>query len=250
MQDSIFLTYLKMSYLPTFIRFLFISSLLYIFFYRTNFSKNKIFDRFNKPSKMKKEFIASTLNLLIFSLAGLAIHFVKERYGYSVIYSDINKFGYLWFALSILAAIIFTDTYFYWVHRLFHSVHVYKFTHKFHHQFSNPTPFASYSLDIIEGFVLAFSLFVILLVIPMHPMAILIYTSFSIFWNSFIHLGYEVLPKWWLDHPISKYVNTPTHHYTHHQYFTDNYSLYFTFWDKAMATEHLKTRETFFSAKL
>jgi sterol desaturase/sphingolipid hydroxylase (fatty acid hydroxylase superfamily) len=58
-------------------------------------------------------------------------------------------------------------------------------------------------------------------------------------------LGYEFFPKGWASHPITKWINTSTHHNLHHQKFLGNYSLYFNFWDRIMGT-NFPQYETYF----
>ena len=49
-------------------------------------------------------------------------------------------------------------------------------------------------------------------------------------------LGFELLPKNAAKSPILKWVNTSVSHNQHHQFFTGNYGLYFSFWDRMMGT--------------
>ena len=76
------------------------------------------------------------------------------------------------------------------------------------------------------------------------PMPFPIYWPILFLWqpldllnNVLGHLGYEIYPKNWVHLPFFKYKTASTHHNMHHEQFTGNYGLYFTFWDKWMKTE-------------
>lgn len=232
------------AYMITIARYVFLSTSIF-FIFSVAFRKNKIRNRFPVVQRRKIEFLSSLWSLGIFSLVGIFLYLIKSTTGYSLIYSEVDLYGMPWFISSILLMAVFSDAYFYWVHRLMHTPGFYKKFHSFHHQFNQPTAFSGYSFDYKEAVILALSLLVGLLIIPMHPLAILTYTSFGIMWNSYVHCGYEIFPKHWIDHPIMKWISTSTHHYIHHQYYRGNYGLYFTFWDKWMKTENPITRVEF-----
>ena len=60
------------------------------------------------------------------------------------------------------------------------------------------------------------------------------------------HAGFELHPRWWLATPLTRWINTTTHHDLHHSGgFNRNYGLYFTWWDKWMGTEHPQYAERF-----
>jgi sterol desaturase/sphingolipid hydroxylase (fatty acid hydroxylase superfamily) len=53
------------------------------------------------------------------------------------------------------------------------------------------------------------------------------------------HARLELHSRYWLRNPLTKWINTTTHHDLHHcGGFTTNYGLYFTVWDKICGTEH------------
>ena len=52
------------------------------------------------------------------------------------------------------------------------------------------------------------------------------------------HLGYELYPKGFASHPVSKWVISATHHDLHHRKVRCNYGLYFSIWDRWMGTEN------------
>jgi sterol desaturase/sphingolipid hydroxylase (fatty acid hydroxylase superfamily) len=50
------------------------------------------------------------------------------------------------------------------------------------------------------------------------------------------HIGFELHPRWFASHPLTRWMTTTTHHDLHHQYFHGNYGLYFTWWDEIAGT--------------
>lgn len=73
---------------------------------------------------------------------------------------------------------------------------------------------------------------------PIHPMALLFLSFWSMVWNITGHLGYEIFPKNFASHWFWGWFNTSTHHNMHHQGAKYNYGLYFNIWDRLMHTNH------------
>jgi sterol desaturase/sphingolipid hydroxylase (fatty acid hydroxylase superfamily) len=73
---------------------------------------------------------------------------------------------------------------------------------------------------------------------PLHYTVIIAWAITSLTLNVYGHLGFELLPKNFTRHKVGKWFNTSVHHNMHHKFFNDNYSLYFTFWDRIMGTLH------------
>jgi Delta7-sterol 5-desaturase len=97
---------------------------------------------------------------------------------------------------------------------------------------------------------LIFTIF--LLTIPVHSIHLATFFVFSLVYNVYGHLGFEIYPKGFNKHWLGKWMNTSVSHNLHHQCFKGNYGLYFTIWDRLMGTlrpdydtafENLKLRE-------
>ncbi|MEZ4931172.1 MAG: sterol desaturase family protein [Saprospiraceae bacterium] len=131
------------------------------------------------------------------------------------------------------------------MHRAIHQPSLFKIIHKVHHQSHNPTPWAAFSFHPLEAFLEIGFLPIIVCLLPLHPLAIVLFSLWSILFNVMGHLGYEIFPKGFTQHPIFKWFNTPTHHNLHHQRSNCNYGLYFNFWDRVMQTNHKKYHEIF-----
>ena len=119
-----------------------------------------------------------------------------------------------------------------------HRPRLYPILHRAHHRSTNPTPWAAYAFDPLEAFVQAGIIPLVLFLYPIHPLAFFIFMSWQITFNVLGHTGFEIFPRWFLDSWLGKFMNTPTNHVMHHQYFTSNFGLYFNLWDRLMKTNH------------
>lgn len=142
--------------------------------------------------------------------------------------------------LALLAAIVVAhDAYFYWVHRAMHHPALFKTFHRAHHRSITPTPWAAYSFAIPEAFVMIAFVPIWLFFVATPGWVMLTWILFQILRNAMGHAGFELHPRWWLSSPLTRWINTTTHHDLHHSGgFNRNYGLYFTWWDKMMGTEH------------
>lgn len=149
--------------------------------------------------------------------------------------------------LVILAGYVLAhDAYFYWVHRAMHHPKLFKAFHRHHHKSTAPTPFAAYSFAVPEAFVMAAFVPLWQLFIATPMWVLLTFLNFQIIRNVMGHAGIELMPRWWLATPLTRWLNTTTHHELHHGGgFSSNYGLYFTFWDRLMGTEHPDYAERF-----
>lgn len=190
-------------------------------------------------NSIRTVFVFVALDIVIFDLA---------TNGGLRIYTDINDYGYAWFAASIVISILLHDTYFYWVHRAMHQPNFYKRFHMTHHRSHNPTPFTAYSFAVGEAIVEYAYTPILLMVMPMHPSALATMLFIMIFKNAIGHCGYELFPRGTTRHPILKHMTTVTHHDMHHEKANGNYGFYFTWWDKWMGTEHRNYEERFDAA--
>jgi len=142
--------------------------------------------------------------------------------------------------LALLAALVIAhDAYFYWVHRAMHHPRLFRIFHRAHHRSITPTPWAAYSFAIPEAFVMVAFVPLWLAFVATPDWVMVSWILFQIVRNAMGHAGFELVPRWWLSNPATRWINTTTHHDLHHSGgFNHNYGLYFTWWDKWMGTEH------------
>jgi lathosterol oxidase len=197
----------------------------------------KIQERFPKPEDYKREIGYSFGTFVIFGFTGVLIHLIKDS---TLIYRNFDDYPMWWFFLSIPAALVIHDAYFYWTHRIMHHPSLFKTMHLVHHKSTNPTPWASFAFHPLESVVESSIIIVLVFAIPMHPLAILSFLLIMTAENVMGHLGYEFYPRWLTQSFVGKWLNTSTNHNMHHRYFEGNYGLYFRWWDVWMGTTHAK----------
>lgn len=160
-----------------------------------------------------------------------AVVFVLEVQGYSKLYDslDENSFfsSWLFIAISVVAFIMFTDCFIYWIHRGLHHPWVYKHCHKGHHKWKVPTPFASHAFHPIDGFLQSFPYHVYPFLFPLHKGVYLVLFVAVNIWTVSIHDGDYKVPK-----ILEPFINGSAHHTDHHLLYKYNYGQFFTLWDK------------------
>ena len=208
------------------------------------FAKSKIQVRFASEKDFVRELSYSLQTIVIFIGMNLLVLYTPLR-AYGKIYGNIGQYGLWWVPTSILLAIILHDTYFYWMHRALHHRSLYKIFHRVHHKSVNPSPLASYSFNFAEGILEAMVIPLMVFIVPMHPIALILFALFAYSFNVYGHLGYEIVPRRFRKSIFFEIMVTSVHHNLHHHKFIGNYGYYFRFWDRLMGTEHPDYVKTF-----
>jgi lathosterol oxidase len=203
------------------------------------FEPFRIQKTYPKMDKVWKEFRQSAVTLVIFTLVATTnITLAKLKIIPSRVYfgeiSGLGGWGYA--ILSFVLITIWHETWFYWMHRFAHIKKVYPYVHIEHHMSVNPSPLAAYRFQITEAILESIYIVGFVMLVPIHFNVLIFHTFYAMILNIWWHLGYEFFPTGWASHPITKWINTSTHHNLHHQKFQGNYSLYFNFWDRIMGT--------------
>ncbi len=222
------------------------SGLAYVVFFKWKprfFAHRRIQEKPPAKKRMRAEFFYSISSLAIFGMSGIAIGFLNYL-GYTQMYFEIAEYGWGYFVLSFFILILAHDTYFYWSHRFMHLKPIYKRVHRIHHLSTNPSPWAAFSFHPLEAIIETGIVPIMVFAMPLHPIILLVFATYSLALNIMGHLGYEIFPRgftkgifWWH--------NTSTHHNLHHQKFNCNYSLYFNWWDRIMGTNISTYHEEF-----
>jgi lathosterol oxidase len=240
MQSTSFLEVWPVIYLTDLLRYLIPAGTAFLLFWvigvkwwRHLFIQND----FPKRSQLWKEFAYSMSTVIIFSLVGFCL-FMAKRGGLTMIYDNIEEYSILYLVFSLITMIVFHDFYFYWTHRMMHHKAVFKYVHRVHHESTSPSPWAAYSFHPWEALVQALVLPILVFTLPLHPIVIAIFLIYMIVRNVIGHLGFEILPKGFTRNRWLNWHTAVTHHDMHHEYFHNNYGLYFTWWDKIMKTEN------------
>lgn len=234
-KEDFFLFYILLA-----LRYLFISGLAFLIFYilyRQKFSRFRIQKIFPKKQDYYREIGYSFLTFFIFALIGVILFQPAVR-PHTQIYTDISAYGWVYFGISILLALLIHDAYFYLTHRLMHHARLFRLFHLTHHKSTNPSPWAAFAFNPLEAVVEGSVIIVIALLIPIHQLAILAFLFIMTVFNVIGHLGYKIYPQWLVQSRLGKWLNTSTNHNMHHKFFKGNYGLYLRVWDEVFGTTH------------
>lgn len=229
------------------LRYLFFAGSLYLIFYvwkKRKFFQIKIQQKYPENKNIVREIKYSFLSLLIFALVGTCMFILKSK-GYTQVYYQFSEHTVAYFIFSVVAFILVHDTYFYWFHRLMHWKKIYPYVHKIHHLSTNPTPWAAFAFHPIEAVIEVGIVPLMMFMMPLHPLAILIWVLYQTGMNVLGHLGFELFPSGFTTGTITKWHNTSLHHNMHHKHVVCNYGLYYNFWDRIMQTNHINYENEF-----
>ena len=221
-----------------FLRYFIMAGAAFFIFYvwkRRDWIYRKIQEQFPRGADYRREITYSAITSFIFGFSVWLCIGTPFR-EYTQYYSDIHAYSLTWFWISIGLTVIIHDTYFYWAHRFMHLPVIYRKVHLTHHRSVNPSPWAAFAFHPLEALVEAGIIPILFLVMPLHPYAFLGFVFIMLLFNVYGHLGYELFPKSSYRNPLGKWINSGVYHNLHHERFTGNYGLYFTFWDKICGT--------------
>jgi lathosterol oxidase len=160
------------------------------------------------------------------------------RDGHASMYFVVADFGWLYLWLSSLLCVVGYDTWGYWQHRLLHTPWLFRHVHAVHHRVRNPTAFAAFTHHPIETFMGNLYFILLIVAVPIHPLALAAAGVYMFVTGILLHSGYEFFPRGFTQRRLVGWVNTSTYHNMHHQYVTGNYGTWFVYWDYLMDTNH------------
>lgn len=219
----------------------------YLLFYvwkRRKWLRFKIQQKFPKKSAIRTEMLYSASTALIFSVT-IYIFLFSPVKDHTRLYFNIHEHSVVWFVASVFIYVIVHDTYFYWTHRLMHWKLLFPYVHHIHHKSHNPTPLAAFSFHPFEALIAVGILPLMVMSIPLHPVAAGLAGLYVAIINVIGHLGYELFPERLSRTRFFRLFNTSTHHNMHHHYGKGNYGLFFNLWDRFMGTNHKQYEEEF-----
>jgi Delta7-sterol 5-desaturase len=177
----------------------------------------------------------SILSSIIFALSA-AIVVTAYQAGMTRLYSDINQYPLWYLGVSYIVIIILQDTYFYFLHRLFHHPLLFRWWHQGHHKSHQPTPWTSFAFDPPEAIAQAAFLIGLTFLMPLHFITVIAVLSTMTVWAIVNHLGVDRLPQNFPHHWFGRWFTGAAHHAIHHRQYALHYGLYFTFWDRCFGT--------------
>ena len=229
------------------VRYFVFAGLPFLVFYvifRSKLVRFKIQQKFPENKHMVREIGYSLVSMLIFNVVAVTV-FILAKNGYTKIYTNIHAHSMWYFWFSVVVFIVAHDTYFYWSHRLMHMKAIYPYVHLIHHRSVNPTPWATFSFHPTEAVMQVMILPIMVVAIPLHPLAILAWSMYQLMLNIGGHTGYEFFRSGFTRRIHTLWSNTATHHTMHHKHVNCNYGLYFNIWDRIMGTNHERYHEEF-----
>ncbi len=216
---------------------------------RRRLAKRKIRSAWPPIRQLWSEFGHSIITVLIFGSVGTGL-VLGKLHGLLPIYTEVADYGWLYFAGSLALMVAAHDAYFYWWHRWMHRSRLLWRLHARHHRSHNPSPWAAYAFNPGEALIHASFMPLFAGAVPMHAVALFLFTAHMILRNAAGHSGFELFPRGWVRLPAAALITTVTHHDMHHENGTRNFGLYFTWWDRWMGTEHDDYRERFDSVTM
>lgn len=106
-----------------------ICSFSYFLFFDKRLEHHPRFLKNQKAMEIKSSMIAApVIGLLTLPW------FMAEIHGKSMLYDNVEEYGWGYMALSVGLYMFFNDFFIYWIHRLEHHPRIYKYIHKPHHK--------------------------------------------------------------------------------------------------------------------
>ena len=125
--------------------------------------------------------------------------------GWSLIYTQVADYGWLYGVFSLVATIVLHDAYFYWTHRLMHHPRLFDRFHRLHHESLSPSPWAAYAFAPMEAVVQAMFLTILIFVLPLHVTVIYLFMIHMIVRNVIGHSGFELFPRGMPAHAVFRH---------------------------------------------
>jgi len=190
-----------------------------------------------RPAKgqVAREIKLSLVTIAIFAAMSTVL-LQCYKAGWTSIYLRFRDYPLWYLPVSVFLCLAIHDTYFYWTHRLMHWRPLFKYTHLGHHRSVSPTPWAIYAFQPAEAIIQFLGICGLVLFLPLHPVALLVFLGIDTQINTAGHNGYEVVPQWLSKRWFFQGINTVTHHDNHHTNFTKNFGAFFNVWDRLMGT--------------
>ncbi|MEQ9484930.1 sterol desaturase family protein [Coleofasciculus sp. F4-SAH-05] len=188
-----------------------------------------------KNDSIRHDILLSVLSAIVFAFCA-ALILSEYGLGVTLLYTNPYDYGLWYLGVSFVAVLILQDTYFYFIHRLFHHPWLFKWMHSGHHRSGEPTPWSSFAFDLPEAIIQSLFFVVIIFIVPLHFITLAAALITMTIWAVVSHLGFELFPSSFLHHWLGKWFIGATYHSIHHRQYTVHYGLYFTFWDKLLGT--------------
>jgi lathosterol oxidase len=166
-----------------------------------------------RPGQLKSEILHGMQACLIFAVASLS---------YRGLCDGLWPADWWTAAWQLVAFVSFNNVYSYATHRLLHMRPLVRF-HGVHHRSVRVTPFSSYSVHAVEAVIIAGTLPVFMLIVPIGVGAASALHVIGMVYTTCIHSNYDLMPALSDAHWFKKLINHPTYHRLHHTLGNVNY---------------------------
>jgi lathosterol oxidase len=190
-----------------------------------------------RGAQLRMEIGWSCVSAVIYAIPAGVVAWGWQAKGWTRIYPRLGDFPSWWLPLSVLFYLLAHDCWFYWTHRLLHRPAPFRLAHAVHHASRPPTAWAAMSFHPIEAVSGALVIPALVLVLPIHPGALLVVLAVMTVMGVTNHMGWEMFPRWMVERPLGRWLITASHHQRHHDSYRCNYGLYFRLWDRLCGTD-------------
>jgi len=187
-------------------------------------------------AQLRHELGHSSVVLAIGAAQLLVIEALRARGGASL-HAGLGPSGVAGAVAAFVGLMIFNDAWFYCVHRVLHTPWWFRRVHAVHHRSHDVSPLTAYSFHGVEALLVTGWVVPAAVVLPIPMTALVAAQVVGLLNNVMAHLGYELLPRWWVRAPLLRWTNTATFHSLHHQRYRGNFGLLTRVWDRLFGTE-------------
>lgn len=162
-----------------------------IYFFFATLSYVFIFDKdtFKHPkflkNQIRQEIYQSVVSMPVMAVLTAPLFYCEVK-GYSLLYLDVDKYGWWYMLLQFPLFLAFTDGCIYWIHRGLHHPAIYRHMHKSHHKWIVPTPYASHAFHPLDGYAQGIPYHVFPFILPLHKYAYLVLFTLVNIWTVMI----------------------------------------------------------------
>lgn len=194
-------------------------------------------NKFMPPELERHEILLGSFSLLLGSTVSAMLACYVMNGGYSTIYYDVSKYGWLWYFASWPVVYIWQDYLTYWHHRIYHIPFLYKNFHKLHHKYKQPTAFSVTAIHPFEFLHMQVVQFSPMFIIPVHWSVFCTLLMYLYYHGIIDHSGINFKAQWW-----QPWQPDCIFHDNHHQYFHVNFGFNCEIWDKIHGTYRQKNK--------
>lgn len=233
------LRFTLVTFFAIFFRYVLICGVFILVFDRilqNSMTTRKINTSLRPPSQKWKEVMWSCLSSFIFAISGTLLLYAYTE-NKTLLYDQFSLHDIWYIPLSILLVLFLHETYYYFLHRWMHHPKVFRHFHKVHHDSIITSAWTSFSFHPLETLLQALIIPLATLIVPLHIYSLFFLLVLMTVSATINHLNIEIYPGWMARTGIGKWVIGATHHSQHHKYYTKNFGLYFTFYDRILQTE-------------